>query len=80
AGYLAAITTKSLKLRVRIKIGSTFYYLNRLSSTTYNWITTNTTNTIPLTLPVLVGNNDEVIDFLLNTPPLPTGDISEVLV
>lgn len=80
AGYLAAITTKSLKLRVRIKIGSTFYYLNRLSTTTYNWITTNTTNTIPLTLPALVGNNDEVIEFLLNTPPLPTGDISEVLV
>ena len=80
SGYLASITTKNLRLRVRIKIGSTFYYLIRNSATTYSWTTTNTTVTILLSLPVLVGQNDEVVNFLIVTPIMPSGIISEVLV
>lgn len=78
-GNIAVVPTiKSLKLTVKIKTGSTFYYLNRVSATTYVWTTTNTTITLPYSLPTLV--NEEYFNILLFTPVLPSGDFSEIFI
>jgi hypothetical protein len=76
---LNAITAKVLKLKVRIKKGSTYYYLNRISVNNYTWVTTNTTCSIPFLLPT-ANNNAEEMNLYMFTPIMPSGDFSEVLV
>lgn len=78
-GYLQTITAKVLKLRVRIKRGSTYFYLNRVGVTTYTWVTTNTTCNIPFSLPV-VSNDGEEMNLFMFTPIMPSGDFSEILI
>jgi hypothetical protein len=78
-GYLQTITAKVLKLRVRIKKGTTYYYLNRVGVNTYTWVTTNTTCSIPFSLPV-ASNSGEEMNLFMFTPIMPSGDFSEVLI
>jgi hypothetical protein len=78
-GNVAVIpTVKSLKLTVRIKTGTTYYYLNRISATNYVWTTTSTTITIPYSLPSLA--NEEYFNVLLFAPVMPSFDFNEIFV